>query len=382
MLVWLATAHPDPEKELWNEEATGKTPYYGGDILTHGINTTRGRAAEAIRDLILSNTSYVADFKVTLFSLARDKSVAVRSCAASTALEVATVDWSLAFAMFEALLEPSAKWLATASRIRRRIPQMSGLRQICRRFDRFASKYLAADDSLFRTAYLDRFIRYGLRDHANEMLPFIQRMLHSPDAVVRESGARLASLGTLGGKRRDTFQVVVEQAMRGDGAQRLGVARVASKNIGNESFRDWCEMHVQLLFEDENAEVRREAASCFHELKDRSFEHYSDLIHAFCESRAYETDSTSILFALEETPDRLPGITTVVCEKFVSRFSEEANDIRTSRAGDVHLVAKLLFRTYHQHERDNWAARCLDLIDNMCLEGIQGVAKGLADFER
>jgi hypothetical protein len=43
---------------------------------------------------------------------------------------------------------------------------------------------------------------------------------------------------------------------------------------------------------------------------------------------------------------------------------------------------KLLFRTYHQHQRDEWAPRCLDLIDRMCLEGIQDVSKGLEEFER
>ncbi len=51
MLNWLATEHPDPETELWIEEVTDGTPNYREDILNHGINTTRGRAAEAIRDL-------------------------------------------------------------------------------------------------------------------------------------------------------------------------------------------------------------------------------------------------------------------------------------------------------------------------------------------
>ena len=52
MLDWLATEHTDPDKELWNEKAIGGQFYYGGDIIGHGINTTRGRAAEAISALI------------------------------------------------------------------------------------------------------------------------------------------------------------------------------------------------------------------------------------------------------------------------------------------------------------------------------------------
>ena len=55
---------------------------------------------------------------------------------------------------------------------------------------------------------------------------------------------------------------------------------------------------------------------------------------------------------------------------------------RAHRAGDVHTVVKLIFRTYHQHQRDQWAPSCLDLIDHMCLEGIQDVSKGLEELER
>jgi len=157
---------------------------------------------------------------------------------------------------------------------------------------------------------------------------------------------------------------------------------VASSNIADAGCRRWCETQLLKLFNDTDADVRREAASCFHQLKDASFEDYRDLITAFAESKAYESDSSSILFALEQSSDKLPGITATVCEKFVSRFAREARDIRTSRAADVHTVAKLVFRTYHQHETDHWGSKCLDLIDQMCLEGLQEVSTGLAEFER
>ena len=54
---------------------------------------------------------------------------------------------------------------------------------------------------------------------------------------------------------------------------------------------------------------------------------------------------------------------------------------RAHRAGDF-IRLKLIFRTYHQPQRDQWAPSCLDLIDHMCLEGIQDVSKGLEEFER
>ena len=62
MLEWLATEHPDPAADTWPGEANDKRRQ-DDEILTNGINTTRGRAADAIRDLIPTtrNTSGASD---------------------------------------------------------------------------------------------------------------------------------------------------------------------------------------------------------------------------------------------------------------------------------------------------------------------------------
>ena len=138
-----------------------------------------------------------------------------------------------------------------------------------------------------------------------------------------------------------------------------------------------------LLFNDDDKEVRQEVASVFRCLEKQPLENYENLITAFCNSAAYQQDSFSILHVLDDSVHRLPGMTCYLCEKFLERFSDEAKDIRLGRAGDVMTVTKLIFRTYHQHQReDEWAPRCLDLIDRMCLEGVHDVKTGLDQFER
>ena len=340
MIDWLAAEHPDPDKELWSEEATAGKPYYGGDILTHGINTTRGRAAEAIRDLILTDAGYVARFRTTLDRLVSDKSISVRSCVASTLLAVARHDTPLALDLFK--------------------------------------KLDAADDRLLATQYADRFIYHGLRQHFAQLRPYVERILRSREPKVSEAGARLASMAAL---YHEDAADLANEATSGSPSQRLGVARVASSNIAYAECRVWCENHLLALFNDGDREVRRESASCFWHLKSEPLETYETLILAFCDSAAYQEDSFPILHALEDSL-RLPDITCVVCEKFLARFSDEAKDIRTHRAGDVHTVAKLIFRTYHQHQRDEWAPRCLDLIDRICLEGIHDARSELDEYER
>lgn len=341
MLDWIATEHPEPDKELWDVKTTSGQPYYGGDILTHGINTTRGRAAEAIRDLILSDASYIGRFRTTLERLVNDKSVSVRSCIASTLHAVAHHDTPLAISLFKSLA--------------------------------------SADDRLLATQYADRFIYLGLRQYYSEMRPYIERLLRSADGGAGKVGARFASLAVLYGHPATDL---VEKAMAGNASQREGVAIVAACNIASPECREWCEKNLLRLFNDADAEVRRTSASCFRYLEKEPLEPYETLITAFGDSAAYQEDSFPILHVLEESLRRLPGITCVVCEKFLARFSDEAKDVRTHRGGDVHTVAKLIFRTYQQHQRDEWAPRCLDLIDQMCLEGINDVKSGLEEFER
>jgi hypothetical protein len=136
------------------------------------------------------------------------------------------------------------------------------------------------------------------------------------------------------------------------------------------------------MFDDERSKVRQVAAECFRQLEREPLGTYESLISAFCNSKAYTEDSFSILHLFENSPHRLPGLTCLICEKFLSRFGDEARDIRTSRMGDAPTVAKLVFRTYDQHQRDEWTKRSLDLIDQLCLEGIGEAQKQLAEFER
>ena len=344
MLDWLATEHPEPDRELWREEAPSGSVYSGGDILTHGINTTRGLAARAIRDLILRDASYIERFRPAIERLVNDKSVAVRACASSILLAIINHDPEFALEQFLRLVE-----------------------QI-------------DDDRLLATRGVERFINYGLYEHFGRLRHTVERMLRSSLPETSKAGARLSSIAVL--LHHDEAEALVEEAARGNPSQRSGVAQVASAHIGKAEYRRWAEQQLLPLFNDSDSKVRQEAASCFRRLEGQSLESYENLINEFCDSVAYQEDSSSILHVLEESSQKLPGITHTVCEKFLDRFSDEAGDIRTHRAFDSHNVAKLILRTYHQHQRDGWAAQCLDLIDRMCLEGVYDVRTGLDEYER
>ena len=342
MLHWIATEHEDPDREAWQEDAGGGHRYYDGDIYTNGINTTRGRAAEAIRDLILTRDAYINRFRPTLDRIIRDPSAAVLSCVTGTLRAVAHHDPVLGMLLFH--------------------------------------RMNLSEDRLLATHHVYEFIRGGLRDSFAELRPTVERMLRSPKPGVCKAGSRLAGIATL--LEHESAADLADEALRGGVHHRLGVAQIASAYIAVPEYQAWSEAKLVTLFNDDDADVRSEAASCFRHLGDEPLDTYEDLITVFCDSKAYQENSFSILRLLEESPGRLPGMTCVVCKRFLDHFSDEARDVRTSRSADTYTVAKLIFRTYQQHQNDEWTSPSLDLIDRLCLEGFADTGDEIEQFER
>ena len=341
MIDWLATKHPEPEREQWQEKTADGRKYLNGDVYNYGINTARGRAALAIERLILSDASNLERFRGTLGKIVKDPSSAVLSCVAGIFEAVAVTDPGEAVALFLTMDVPTEELLATPRVV--------------------------------------RFMKYSLAKSFAGLRPLIERMICSGDRAVARQGAILAGLALLHGHDADRL---VQTALAQGEAQRLGIAKVASWNIKTREHRDWCEPKLLELFEDEVAEVRREAASCFRHLEGVPLEEYGDLVDTFSASTAFDDDSWSILRALEDSRQRLPGMTCLVCERHLERFSEEAQDIRSARARDPDTLVKLVFRTYQQHQKDQWSTRTLDVIDRLCLEGLAGTVEQFDSFER
>jgi hypothetical protein len=340
-LVWLATKHPDPDHEAWRTDAGGGRTYYNGDIQFNGINTTRGRAANAMRDLIWRDAALVARFSDALDLMVADPSAAVRSCVAGVLRAVAYHDTTRALALF--------------------------------------SRMHISDERLLGTAHVEEFIASLLRDHYDDLRATIARMLRSSESAVAQVGARLAGLAAL---YHDRAADLASKASEGTVSQRCGIAQVAAANIALQDCRAWCERHLSSFFNDASEEVRTQAAGSMRRLHSERLEHYEALLRSFTESASFADDSSSILHLLQESPRRLPGMTCIVCQKFLERFSDEARDFRTGRAGDAYTVTHLAFRTYHQHQDDEWTGPALDLIDRLSVEGIGDARKELDSFER
>ncbi|MDE0218329.1 MAG: hypothetical protein OXJ90_03575 [Spirochaetaceae bacterium] len=330
MLDWLATEHEDPDKELWQQEADRGQRYHNGDIYTNGINTTRGRAAEAIQRLILADASYIQRLRPTIDRILGDPSAAVRSCVAGVLRGIAVYDSALGMTLFRSLN--------------------------------------LSEDRLLATVHVSEFIRSHLQDAFPELRPIVERMFRSAEPEVCEVGAALASLAAM---VHESAADLGDEALQGAPRQRRGVAQVVAANVAAPGFRDWCQARLVILFDDDDDEVRQATTDCFSRLPEEALEAYGDLIQAFCDSRAFAGGAFWLTRALEKSRGRLPGMTCMVCERSLDHPSTEAFE-----------TAKLVFRTYQQHQDDEWASHTLDLIDRLCLEGNPSLGSEFEEFDR
>lgn len=330
----MATQHPHPEP-VEDER---------NDLLQHGINTVRGHAVQAIRDLVFTDKAYLDIFRGAIEHCVQDPSLAVRACAASTILAVATHDLQWAVNLFKQLLN--------------------------------------ADDKLLTSHYVEDFLARGLQTHIEDFRPIIERMLRSGIENVRQAGGRLACLARL---YHPDLNDLSETAMTSDPASRLGAAEVASRNLTNPDCRAWCDAALRRFFNDEDENVRQHAAGCFWHLwqqPELPLDDYNGLIRSFLDSKAFTEEPTYLLHALDDTRQRVPETILDVCDTFVAKCAEKAKDISTSMAGDETTVGKLVFRAYAQLEAQPLRKRALGLIDLMCTEGLQSAGKHLTEFER
>ena len=293
MLHWLAIEHGDPHEELWQQDAGGGQTYYNGEIYTNGINTTRGRAVEAIQGLILTDASYIQRLRPSIDRMIGDPSAAVRLCVAGVLRAVSNHDSALAMSLFR---------------------HMS-----------------LSEDRLLATVHVYGFIRSHLRDELPSLRPIVERMLRSAEPEVCEAGARLASLAAM---VHENAADLGDEALQGTPHQRFGVAQVVAANVAVPRFRDWCQRRLVILFDDDDENVRQATTLCFSRLPDESLETYGDLIRLFCDSRAFSGGLFWLIHALEQSRGRLPGITCMVCER----------SLRYPSTGSFE-TAKLVFRT-------------------------------------
>lgn len=340
ILLCYALNDSDPEQELWQAQTPNGDVYYGGDVLKAGINSTRGSAVSAIARLIFADKNRAAYFQLPLQQIVRDRSIAVRCCAAQALTAILNYDRELAVSLFL---------------------------QLCK-----------TEDALLGTDTVEHFVYYALPTHFQKLAPILERAIASDLPDVVKVGARQACLSSL---TIEEARSLAQRCLAGTQSHRIAAAEVYVANLQSAYLRQFCESGLIQLFNDPDEKVRDRAAKCFFRFEGEQLGEYVNLVEAFVASPAFESDCHDLIYALEKTTAKLPDVTCLVCEKFIDSYGSVA-DIRTLIAAKADEVSELLIRVYSQSQSQALRSRCLDLVDRLTQIGAYGLDKALQQFER
>ena len=342
ILTWYATQDPDPHPKERKIQIVGQDADHPQTILSSGINSVRGRAAEAMANLIIANSSRCHYFLQALQEMVRDPADSVKAYVAETLVAALNFDRDIAVKLFSQLCE--------------------------------------GEDVLLGTRYVERFLYHASTTHYQALESLLSRMLHSSTDEVRTVGARQMTLASLTVEEAGRH---VELCLTGSEAQQVGAAEVFASNLHLARFRDTCEDALKLLFNSPHEQVQAAASQCFDRLKEDQLAEHTVLVNEFATSSAFKRNHWHIIRALEITTAKLPEVTLTICETFISVAGAKAGDIRTGAAADSDTVTKLVIRVYSQNEgNEELQSRCLNLIDHMAGLRAYGLDKALLPFER
>jgi hypothetical protein len=341
VVAWYAINDPDPQEEIWQVKSQNGLAYHGGEPFSAGINSTRGSAASAIEQILFDTPQYFAVLESAVYSLAHDKSVAVRSCAIRTLLPLLNIDVKKAIGWFRECLD--------------------------------------SNPVLLTAPHLEHFIYHaGPRDYP-ALQDVTDEMMRATDPKVVEAGARVVSVLSL---TVESAKPQADSIRKGSVVMRKAAAHVYAGNISHTQVGETCRRLLKSFFVDEDEVVRAEAASAFHHLGELSTPDQSDLLAAFFESMPGKKELEPVVRALEDSPVQLPDLVCKFAKICVDAFQNEGGDIRTWGAAVAMDLSKIVVRLYTQTDDKKIQSQCLSLIDDMERYNFMGLSEELHKLDR
>lgn len=342
MMTHWALHDPDPTAELWQVPADGGKPYYGGDPHSHGINTNRGVAIQAVCHCALSRTPPQVERAFQLLEqVAGDQSTAVCTCVIDSLGPLLREDSIRTIAIFERVLE--------------------------------------GHPYLLQSLLVQRFLYWTYRDHFPRMRPFIEALLDNGDAATRRAGARLVCLAA--------FQYVeagalAERAMHGDDAMRQGAAEVYSRNMEFPDLEAICQKCLLLLMHDPDEQVRTHVGDCFQYLHPEQLDHLRPFIDEFLASPSLLAGAEHLVKYLKQLAADEHKLALRVTSCILEVVGKEIVDMRTSRALLEPDLVQLPLIVYTHTDDQTTKSRAMDLFERFLLLGSRTAQRALADWDR
>ena len=319
----------DPARKL-TPTGSGIPNDFTGDLLHEGLNSTRGQAALAAARILFGTDEFTDTLRSTVRALATDPILAVRTCAAEAVMAMLNRDPAFGLDLGEQLFDGPIEVLDA-----RRI---------------------------------ERLLTYLIRRAPERFASTLARGLLGSESVASRAGAIWAVSLLNDGVSAGLPQSVPELAP----AARRGAAKVFQVNVAD------AQTHLIALFDDDDREVRRQAARAMRHLDELEVGHADLLVRAFMYSQSFAEHFDQLLDALDGMTATLPDVAIEVCERAVEAAGADIGDIRTAQAMAGPQITTIVLRLYRQAQ-PGLRSRCLDLIDRLTAVAAYGVAQALAE---
>ena len=336
VLSYYAINDPDPIEDKW------KSGGFDGP-LSHGINTIRGQAAEAISHLLFSKLERVSLFWKVLEQLAVDRTLSVRACAFEALLPLhnSTEHRDQAVTLFLQGCEHHAPLIGAHS------------------FEGFV-----------------QYAKYHSYSRLKELLQFGTTQ-HNDAARNAVRQIALAELSGIEGSQADAAPL-----RKGRAEVRRVLASVYAEHIDHGDVGEISRSYLEEFFDDEDEEVRQQVCRAFWKLTEVSLLKQENFVKAFVCSRSFLDDPTPLLCSLEESKAKLPEVICEAGERMMKHASEKGDIANNQGSVDSYELSKLVIRQYEQARNEMLRVRCLDLIDRLEQMAAGGIVEALAGVDR
>ncbi|MEU7117424.1 hypothetical protein [Streptomyces zaomyceticus] len=319
---YASAAQPERDIRDLDEEGTRT------DLLTAGLNSTRGQAALACATLLFHDARHVPELRSLIHRLATDHVLAVRVCAAEAVRALMNHD-------------PQTALDAT---------------------DRLMTHQ---DLNVHNAHTTQRLLIHALTRDPSRFAPHLDAALKGPRQTAELAG--------------QTWAVAALQGnLTGDLPAHVLQLNIMARRGAAAAFAGYPEHYTRLLplFDDEDEEVRKNASAVMRHAFDLLPSQADELVQTFITSKACADNLGHLAFALHDATRPLPSAALDACEHIVSQAGANLSDIRTRHAVHGHYVVTAVLRLYRQSPR-SMRTRCLDIIDSLSRADVQGLHAAL-----
>jgi hypothetical protein len=323
------------------ESGEQEKTYFGGDLVTYGINTTRGAAAEALGNLLLADSKRWTKIEEGVRAVTADRAWSVRAVAVSCLTALLNVDRNLAVELFLKIAKESR-------------PVIGSL-------------------------FVERFLFYAIFSHYEPLRELLLSMLNEADENARQAAASAIAVASFRCAEAEKDIIIVQG---GDDVCRAALATIAAGNLQFAELAEKCRTWLISAFHDESRKVHDAAARCFHEISDEQLSRELVLLNAFLDSPAFRDNAHSLLVALGESAYRLPDVVCKIPEKAVAIHRKEKSGEAMEAGWWTHQMAALVLSLYEQTSDAQIRSRCLDVLDSMIELDFGSITSELQKLER